>query len=504
MSNALSQVVVLSDIHIGDTMPTTWYQPAVHDRYLEAICAWIIERADTVAEVVLLGDVVDFWTVPADRRPPTFAAILQANPQIFGPTGFFGRLLDAVAGRVTYLPGNHDMGITAAEVSQIVSPAGHRMRYHPGPYHPAANAEVVLAHGNSSTMFNAPDPTSPWAGLPVGHFVTRMVASAWARRLPPGKTVADLPDQGAPDGLDYWSIAWGCFSRLDVSVTGALLDSVATQTGTGPSDVFVMPDGSTTTLTQVHALYDDLFTRWVAAEGGGEIGQLITWKAVLADARAYYMGWFAQRLAVQTGARVVGFGHTHAPVLGLDTRLVGYVNSGFGCPSLPDMPDNPITFATIDLTTAAATVWRCSSAGGPPQISPYAVPPASPVPVGMDDSCYVRLINHTGGPVTLVPDSARTDPGYWVARPPEVIPAGGTGSCWVQDFPGAEGSGARFTYAAADGTRHDFSVACPSLLFHWNSCHGGTSFRTRSGSDPWGPPGQIAKSGHPFYVEFTL
>ena len=89
--------------------------------------------------------------------------------------------------------------------SKIVSPAGHRMRYHPGPYHPAANAEVVLAHGNTSTMFNAPDPTSPWAGLPVGHFVTRMVASAWARRLPPGKTVADLPDQGAPDGLDYWS-----------------------------------------------------------------------------------------------------------------------------------------------------------------------------------------------------------------------------------------------------------------------------------------------------------
>ena len=27
MSNAPSQVVVLSDIHIGDTMPTTWYQP---------------------------------------------------------------------------------------------------------------------------------------------------------------------------------------------------------------------------------------------------------------------------------------------------------------------------------------------------------------------------------------------------------------------------------------------------------------------------------------------
>lgn len=505
MAPSAGQIVVLSDIHIGDTTPTTWYQPPVHDPYLSAICQWVIDRAETVAEVVLLGDIVDVWTIPPDVRPPTFERIFSANPQIFGPAGYFGRLLDALDGRVTYLPGNHDMGVTDADVGRIVSAGGHRMRFAPGPYRPAAAGRgIVLAHGNAGTMFNAPDETSRWGTLPVGHFITRMVAGAWARRLPPGKTVADLPDQGAPDGLDYWSIVWGCFSRLDVSVTGALLDSVASQTGTSPSDVFRMADGTTTTLAEVHALYDDLFTRWWRANGGGEVGQLTTWKSVLADARAYYMGWFAQRLAVESGADLVGFGHTHAPVSGLDTTLVGYVNSGFGCPSIPDLPDNPITFATIDVASRHPTVWRCARAGGDPVVSEYRVGPASPVPVGMDDSCYVRVVNTTTEDLQLEPGSARAHPGYWAAAPPARIPAGGVGMFWVQDLPGTEGSGGSVTYTTRSGARHPFEFACPSLLFHWNSCRGGRSFRTKSGTDGWGSPGHIAASGHPFYVEFTV
>lgn len=497
------KIVVLSDIHIGDGTPTVWYQPAVHDPYLGAICDWIVANSSTVAEVVLLGDIVDFWTQPAAKQPPTFAEIVSANPQIFGPAGFFGRVLDAVGGRVTYVPGNHDMGVTAADVSTIVSAGGHRMQFAPEIYFPlGADQSIALAHGNEFTMFNAPDPHSQWGTLPVGHFVTRMVASAWAAKLQPGETVADLPDQGSPDGLDYWSILWGCFSRADISVAGALLDSVAEQTGTPPDQQFLMPDGSTTTLSAVHALYDDLFTRWRDDQGGGAIGDLVTWKSVLADARAYYMGWFAQRAAFEAGSDVIVFGHTHEPQLGLDTTMVGYANSGFGCPSKPDMPTKPITFAVVDVATKTAHVMQCVSSGGDaPAVSEFAATPTSVVPIGMDDSCYVKICNTTGSDLVL--SSSSVVHGYWAAPPPERIVAGGLGLLWLQDLPSANGSAGSVTYTSPEGT-HPFTFACPSLLFQRNQCSGGTSFRTKSGSDPWGAPGSVATAGHPFYVEFTV
>ena len=36
---------------------------------------WVADQAEHVAELVLLGDIVDFWTYPADETPPTFAEI---------------------------------------------------------------------------------------------------------------------------------------------------------------------------------------------------------------------------------------------------------------------------------------------------------------------------------------------------------------------------------------------------------------------------------------------
>jgi TFIIF-interacting CTD phosphatase-like protein len=57
-----NKVVVLSDIHISDNSPTSWYQKTIHQEYLLAIFDWIVARSEDVSELVLLGDVVDFWT----------------------------------------------------------------------------------------------------------------------------------------------------------------------------------------------------------------------------------------------------------------------------------------------------------------------------------------------------------------------------------------------------------------------------------------------------------
>ncbi|MFY7803682.1 MAG: hypothetical protein ACOVQ7_09660 [Limnoraphis robusta] len=89
-------IVVLSDIHIGTNGPTSWYQKDYHEPYLKAIFDEIINGkswAEEISELVLLGDIVDLWTYPAEDIPPSFDEIMRANPAIFGPSGSLSQVL---------------------------------------------------------------------------------------------------------------------------------------------------------------------------------------------------------------------------------------------------------------------------------------------------------------------------------------------------------------------------------------------------------------------------
>ena len=77
-----SKIVVLSDIHIGTNAPTVWYQQKYHEPYLATVLDDVIKNASEIKELILLGDVVDFWTYPPDEPPPIFDAIMAANPNI--------------------------------------------------------------------------------------------------------------------------------------------------------------------------------------------------------------------------------------------------------------------------------------------------------------------------------------------------------------------------------------------------------------------------------------
>jgi UDP-2,3-diacylglucosamine hydrolase len=105
--------VVLSDIHIGNGLPTCWYQPAVHDRRLTEALSWIVARRAEIREVLLLGDVFDVWTYAPSVRPPSMSAIIAANRTLLGPSGPFAALVRALPGKVYMLLGNHDCSLTS-------------------------------------------------------------------------------------------------------------------------------------------------------------------------------------------------------------------------------------------------------------------------------------------------------------------------------------------------------------------------------------------------------
>ena len=149
LSGHKRHVVAISDVHLGTLGPTVWYQPHLHEPYLTHLLDWVVQEADHIRELVLLGDIVDFWTYPADVRPPSFADIAACHPAIFGIDGSLAAVLDALDGQVTYVPGNHDQGITSDEVASIRSRRGHHVRLvEDVPYIPVPG--LAMAHGPRS------------------------------------------------------------------------------------------------------------------------------------------------------------------------------------------------------------------------------------------------------------------------------------------------------------------------------------------------------------------
>jgi len=502
-------MVALSDIHLGTDRPTVWYQAEVHESPLLHILDWVVDHAEQISELVLLGDIVDFWTYPAGERPPTFSEIAATHPRVFGPTGGLARVLDALDGRISYVPGNHDMGITEQEVASITSPGGHHVRLiDDGTYYPlpGGDTRLAFAHGHHYTLFNAPHETNPWAPLPVGYFVTRAVATSWIRKLPRGQTVADLPGQGAPNGLDLGSlgaVASGFGAR---SITATVLDFVSGATAVSQHEPMVMPDGSVATLADARVAYANCWTDWATAHGGGYLGTASAYRAAMADLDGSYLGWFAKQLAFSADTELVVMGHTHVPVSGLDGSAIRYVNTGFDCPSRPDR-DHPepgrtqrSTFAVIDTMDLEAEIWEVATADDDTLVCRPSTARRTQVVsgTGMDFSCYVAVDNTADVDLELV---ATSEPyGSFIAPPPAVIRAGTRGRFWIQDRKGPSGSEGTATYT--DGEREiELRFTCPTM--GTNSCSGWHDFATRTGDGAW-KAGEIVRFGHPFFVTFTI
>ncbi|WP_414545935.1 metallophosphoesterase [Nostoc sp. CCY0012] len=363
-----SKIVVLSDIHIGTNAPTVWYQKDLHEPYLVTVLDWVINNASSVKELILLGDIIDFWTYPPHEEPPSFDAIMAANPNLFGADGKLSEVMTALEGKVTYVRGNHDMTITQEDLDKIQNPQGYKIKLSPGDiYYPLVeNKKIVCTHGHIYTMFNAPFyDSNPIAPLPLGQFITRAVAFMRSQQLKPGETVADLKDSGDPGG---WDIFPGIVEEIkkvipdllsgsnpQVSLSGLILDVIARSTQMSETQTIKLAHGQETTLQEGKSIYANLWTQWKNKEGKSD-----AIKAIVADINLHdvYLAWFAQKLAHQQSAELVVMGHTHKPISGIKDFPIQYVNTGFNCPSKPDMGKKHPTFVQIDVEKSQGEIWQ--------------------------------------------------------------------------------------------------------------------------------------------------
>lgn len=504
----MAKTYVLSDVHIGNDKMTCWYQKSYHEPYLIAVLDHLLQNKAEIDEVILLGDLFDFWTYAAEDDLPSLDDILNANPNIFGLNGKLTQVVEALPGKVKYLRGNHDINITQADLNKI--PGKNKIQLIPDVY---VKGDVLYMHGHLYTIFNAPDVTGH--GLPVGHFVTRSIMHKIKKD---GKPAFELPGQGSPSGVGFL-----LSDKLlqATSLTDVMLDGITNWANKMSPDMPIkLFNHQQKSINQAKADYANLRPMWLAQYGGGKYAELTVIKSILADAKDYYMGWFAQKAALEQGVNLVVMGHTHIPKLGLVEAAANYVNSGFMCPAKPDVDQGKakFTFAVIDHPAGKDSqpkLYAVVKQGATYQLAETPAPPAriidpptdvisDLIPRGEDFSCYVSMVNQTGQ--ELRRDQVNAAQGVYVVKPPEKLAVGQKAGFWIQDYPydprdvvphGSEGS---VVYTTPSGGRINLFFDCPTGTFK-NSCSGAT-FETKSGSGNW--QNQVVEGGHPFFVRFTL
>ncbi|MBD2517356.1 metallophosphoesterase [Nostoc sp. FACHB-973] len=504
-----NKIVVLSDIHIGTNSPTNWYQQNFHEPYLSAILDYVIKNAADIQELILLGDIFDFWTYPPDRQPPSYIDTLNANPNILGINGKLSQALTALEGRVIYLNGNHDINVTQSDLQQIQNSAGYQIKYYADPiyyFQTAAGKKIAFTHGHTFTLFNAPDTQTPLSPLPVGFFVTRSVGYQLNKTLKPGQTVADLPGQGSPNGINLDALAsliWNAISSISsgsFNLVDTVLNYIMKVTGMPENEPIILPDGQTTTIAQAKTTYSNLQNQWISDWGGGDDGILALVKSAIADLNGTYIAWFAQQSALTSGSDLIVLGHTHTPKQGLTNGLVQYTNDGFECPSSPDIPSQTFTFSVVDTDNCQASLYQVVKQNNDYQISSFSAPPDSVINSPSSDFSSYIIIDNTNGKSTLNLTNSTKISGHYVVAPPKQISPGQQGKFWLQDYPGLVGSQGTATYSLGNQSL-ELTYACPTTWF--NSCSGANFYTSNDGVN-WGELNQIQKSGHPFFVKFVL
>ncbi|MFH0799704.1 MAG: hypothetical protein V2A66_05940 [Pseudomonadota bacterium] len=193
--------LVISDFHLGagSTLPdggANFLEDFFHDRklieFLDYHSSGDYARAEV--ELVINGDFFNHLQVWPDEKSPELMteavarmrteAIMAGHPGVFDAIGSFAA---TPRHSVTFMVGNHDMGLLWPSVGEFVSARlGPNVRVHPDPIY--AEDGVWIEHGNQHVAenridfdhpflekgFDEPIINMPWGDLFVIRFLNRM------------------------------------------------------------------------------------------------------------------------------------------------------------------------------------------------------------------------------------------------------------------------------------------------------------------------------------------
>lgn len=376
LNNSRSQVVVISDLHLGldDAF-------AEINRNRQAVMDFLnqIRNSPNVKELVIAGDLLDEWFLPMDyhmpRSEPAFVDAIAANNQA---------VIDAVNGiiddgniKVTYIPGNHDMLVTATDIQRILPGIGQARdgSLGLGTYITGASSEIAIEHGHRYDFVAAPDPISnrsitnnDSSILPPGYFFTRIATSSFVEGHPSSNNtfpeiIANETDESQ---FGYYLYAKGWETILsNFTVKEALTDKVIKTNIDGFTETYAINDlipqqDPQTGILDVN-LYKGMQDTWEERQSlNGVKAKIPLQQAITKVADSGFIDSQAktQYFDLDASRRIVVFGHTHVAHVDQFTNLEGkntiYANSGTWIDNAQGYPT--MTFLVITLPNTGSTI----------------------------------------------------------------------------------------------------------------------------------------------------
>jgi UDP-2,3-diacylglucosamine pyrophosphatase LpxH len=354
-----TQIVVVSDLHMGADIAHAEFnqnrKPLVD--FLDQV-----RESPTIRELVIAGDLLDEWFVPATTD--TYAGkdqadfvkrIASTNQEVIDA---FNRIIQDGSVRVTYVPGNHDLTITAANVESIL-PGIRQARdvQGLGTYFPGGHPDIAIEHGHRYNFFCAPDPISnsavaPGSILPPGYFYTRLATLHVVQKCSaPGEALPEVTQD--TEGGDSQAQAYAYWSVWKTLLTSCPVENrndekVIVTNINGFTKTYAIDDVLPFQKTPGGPIDMNLFKRcldtWEQRQTLNKVAvHLPTQQAVVdspdnaATDRQATTQYFANP---GSNVRIVVFGHTHAPTLLATENHAGlksiYVNSGTWIDSNPN------------------------------------------------------------------------------------------------------------------------------------------------------------------------
>ena len=347
-----NMIVVISDLHLGADLD--YAECKVNLPSLEKLLKQI-KAAPNVKELVIAGDLIDEWFVPATTdtyqgkdQADFVQRVATSNKGVFDAINsiiFEGNIL------VTYVPGNHDLTITAAHIESIL-PGINQSRdavLGLGTYSPADYPKIAIEHGHRYNFFCAPDPFSnqdvaPGTIMPPGYFYTRIAALCVKQGMPsPGDiTPVVTPNISGGESQDllfrYWKL-WYTTVNL-YPITNKFDEDIIVTNVDGFSGLYsvneLIPNQSSSGGMINVNLFNGIQENWEARQTYNNVPihtvASRSIDSVDSNNETDYQAILQYFMNPSSDKRIVVFGHTHDPKIvtsqDSDNNQCIYVNSG--------------------------------------------------------------------------------------------------------------------------------------------------------------------------------
>jgi len=277
---------------------------------------------------------------------------------------------------VTYVPGNHDLAVTAASIESVLQGINQARDavLGLGTYSPVAYPKIAIEHGHRYNFFCAPDPISnqniaPGTIMPPGYFFTIIATLSVIQHHPsPGDTTPIVtPNLSGGESKDllfrYWKMWYWTLNYFPITNKfdeNLIVTNMNGFTGTYKVNDLVPFQSSPGGFINVN-LYNGIQDNWDARQTHNNVpihsltGLAID--SVNSNTWTDYQAVLQYFMNPNSDKRLVVFGHTHVPKITAAQNYVNekcvYANSGTWIDNNPNL--TTMHFVVITPQSVSAT-----------------------------------------------------------------------------------------------------------------------------------------------------